>query len=52
VFLYVSDDMEWGEKNIKNDHKDLFFVGAGEHLDENQQEVKDPDAKSFDLVRF
>lgn len=52
MFLYVSDDMEWGEKNIKNDHKDLFFVGAGEHLDENQQEVKDPDAKSFDLVRF
>ena len=28
AFLYVSDDMEWGRKNIKTKgHKDLFFVG-------------------------
>ncbi len=23
VFLYVSDDMEWGRKNLKNKHGDL-----------------------------
>ena len=29
AFLYVSDDMEWGRKNLKNKgHKDLFFVGG------------------------
>ena len=27
VFLYVSDDMEWGRKNIRDKHKDLYFVG-------------------------
>ena len=28
AFLYVSDDMDWGRKNIKQKgHKDLFFVG-------------------------
>ena len=27
VFFYVSDDMTWGRKNIKNKQKDLFFVG-------------------------
>ncbi len=28
AFLYVSDDMDWGRKNIKNKkHKDVFFVG-------------------------
>jgi hypothetical protein len=28
AFLYVSDDMEWGRKNIKSKgHKDIFFVG-------------------------
>ena len=27
AFLYVSDDMAWGKKNLKNKHKDLFFVG-------------------------
>ena len=28
AFLYVSDDMDWGRKNIKHKgHKDLFFVG-------------------------
>ena len=29
AFLYVSDDPEWGRKNLKNKHKDLFFVGKG-----------------------
>jgi hypothetical protein len=29
VFLYVSDDMEWGRENLANDHGDLFFVGNG-----------------------
>lgn len=29
VFLYISDDMEWGRKNIKNKHGDLYFVGNG-----------------------
>ena len=27
AFLYVSDDPDWGKKNLKNKHKDLFFVG-------------------------
>jgi len=27
AFLYVSDDMTWGRKNLKA--KDLFFVGEG-----------------------
>ena len=28
AFLYVSDDMDWGRKNIKSKgHKDVFFVG-------------------------
>jgi len=27
VFLYVSDDMPWGRKNIKNDAGDIFFDG-------------------------
>jgi len=29
AFLYVSDDMEWGKKNLKK-CKDLFFVGEGD----------------------
>ena len=33
AFLYVSDDMEWGRKNLKNKgHKDLFFVGGSSLL--------------------
>ena len=30
AFLYVSDDMEWGQKQLKSvqkKHQDLFFVG-------------------------
>lgn len=27
VFFYVSDDMDWGRKNIRNKNKDLYFVG-------------------------
>jgi hypothetical protein len=42
AFLYVSDDMKWGKSNIKNKKKDLFFVGAGENLDESGKEVVDP----------
>ena len=30
AFLFISDDMEWGRKNIKDKHNDLFFVGVGE----------------------
>jgi hypothetical protein len=29
AFVYVSDDMAWGMKNLKNKKKDLFFVGSG-----------------------
>jgi len=25
--VYVSDDMEWGRKNIKSKNNDVFFVG-------------------------
>ena len=27
VFLWVSDDMEWAKKNIKNKDRDIYFVG-------------------------
>ena len=29
IFLFVSDDMDWGRQNLKNKqtNKDLFFVG-------------------------
>lgn len=30
AFLFVSDDMPWGKKNIKDKNNDLFFVGKGE----------------------
>ena len=29
AFVYVSDDMAWGMKNLKNRKDDLFFVGSG-----------------------
>eukprot|EP00095_Tigriopus_kingsejongensis_P010181 maker-scaffold105_size367834-snap-gene-1.19 protein:Tk10181 transcript:maker-scaffold105_size367834-snap-gene-1.19-mRNA-1 annotation:"galactoside 2-alpha-l-fucosyltransferase 2" len=30
IFFFVSDDMEWGKQNIKNKHKDIYFVGKGD----------------------
>ena len=33
AFLYISDDMAWGRKNIKDKHKDLFFVSSGDSQD-------------------
>ena len=33
AFLYVSDDMDWGRKNLK--HDDLFFVGEGNEEDDS-----------------
>ncbi len=30
AFLYVSDDMPWGRKNLKSDKGDLFFVSDGD----------------------
>ena len=35
AFLYISDDMAWGRKNIKNKHKDLFFASSGNSEDED-----------------
>ena len=29
AFVYVSDDMDWGRKNLKNRSGDLFFLGSG-----------------------
>ena len=37
AFMYVSDDMEWGVKNLAKEsrkHGDVFFVGSGEPEDE------------------
>lgn len=34
VFLFISDDMDWGRKNIKDKHNDLFFVGEGRSDDD------------------
>ena len=33
VFLWVSDDMEWGEANFRT-MKDIFFVGSGDNSDD------------------
>ena len=27
VFLWISDDMEWSKKNVKNKNGDIFYVG-------------------------
>lgn len=29
AFLYISDDMKWGRKNLKDKENDLYFVGMG-----------------------
>lgn len=29
IFVYVSDDMKWGRRNLKTE-KDIFFVGCGD----------------------
>ncbi|XP_059085006.1 galactoside 2-alpha-L-fucosyltransferase SEC1-like isoform X4 [Tigriopus californicus] len=42
VFFFVSDDMEWGRKHIKNKHKDLYFLGKGD--------TNSPDAIGYDLA--
>ena len=28
AFLWVSDDMQWAKTNIKDKHRDLYFVGT------------------------
>ena len=48
AFLFVSDDMGWGRKNLKNDNNDLFFVGSGEAAGSTEKETVE--AVSFDLV--
>ena len=32
IFLYISDDMKWGRRNLK-DERDVFFVGCGDPND-------------------
>ena len=29
AFVFVSDDMDWGRKELENQFQDLFFVGSG-----------------------
>lgn len=41
AFLFVSDDMDWGRRNLGG-HKDLFFVGDGD--------PDDDDAIAFDFA--
>ncbi len=39
IFLYISDDMDWGRKNLgirKKAAKDLYFVGEGEGYSEQR----------------
>lgn len=36
MFLFISDDMTWAKKNIKDKHGDLFFVGEGKTDDDIQ----------------
>lgn len=42
AFLYVSDDMQWGQQNMKNKAGDIFFVGDGDS--------EDDDAVAYDLA--
>ena len=50
AFIYASDDMPWGKKNLKG-IKDLHFLGAGQNLDkERQKEIVDPDAAVYDFA--
>lgn len=37
AFLYVSDDCQWGKKNLKNKHNDLFFVSKCK--DDNDDDI-------------
>ena len=41
VFVFVSDDMRWGRRQLKNE-RDLYFVGNGDGVD--------PDAIGRDLA--
>ena len=34
VFLWISDDMDWGRKHFKK-YDDIYFVGNGNDADEN-----------------
>ena len=39
IFLYISDELEWGRKNLgirKKAAKDLYFVGEGEGFSEQR----------------
>ena len=49
AFVYVSDDMEWGRKNLgklnKDDHNDIYFEGAGEA--DRGQESHSPDGETL-----
>jgi hypothetical protein len=44
AFLYVSDVMKWGRKNLKDKENDMYFVGHGDGSDE------DNDAYDFALL--
>ena len=34
VFIFISDDMEWGRQNlgVRNKHGDLYFAGEGDGI--------------------
>ena len=50
AFIYASDDMLWGRKNLKGIN-DLHFLGAGQTLDkQTRKEIVDPDAAVYDFA--
>ena len=34
IFIFVSDDMTWGKKNVASTNRDVYFEGCGDSNDE------------------
>ena len=48
VFIYVSDDMNWG-RNELNGIEDIYFLGLGQNVD-RKDEVVDSNTAAHDLL--
>ena len=35
IFVFVSDDMAWGRKNLAGNNSDVYFEGCGDGDDED-----------------
>ena len=38
IFIYISDDMEWGKENlgVRNKQGDLYFAGEGDAMQKSR----------------